>query len=780
MHHRTTTLLLAAPLLLTSAFAQNLPMEQYYSPDGHQLLLGGLPSTGLYEKGVLRTLDLQFAQSNYWQQLQQNYQSQTDILATLTVDGTVYDSVGVRFKGQTSYMMLPPGAQKMSFNVTLDHVDPGQDLMGYTTLNLNNAFQDPSFLREVVFLDLIRDHVPAAKANYVHLNINGASWGVYPNVQQLNKDFISEWFQSNDGHRWRADRPDGQVGGGGGPSWGDGTAALNDLGPDTADYQEYYTLKGTDLATNPWEALVRTCQKVDGLPQGQLFDSLPRYLDIDRTLWFLASEIAFGDDDSYVYKGKMDYYLYWEPLTERMVPHEFDGNSVMKNNTVNWSPFYHETDVNYPLLNRLLAVPEWRQRYLAHLRTLITEKMQSPTFNALVDSYVALIDAEVQADPKKLYTYANFQTEVNGLKTYLTNRRNTLLANSEVAQPAPTITAVEHMVSGTAWQAPLPTESPVVHATVTSGNGIFAVRLYHGTGIEGTFTRTDMFDDGLHDDGAAGDGVYGATLPPYPPNTVVRYYVEAVANNPARTVVYAPPGAEHDVYTYTVQAQTAVMPVVINELMTGNTVTVTDNYGEYEDWIELFNGSAADIDLSGGFLTDDGADLFKWPIPPGSIVPAGGYITFWADEDQVQGDGHTNFKLSASGEELWLVNADSAVVDHVVFGAIAADMGYARVPNGSGPFVEQTPTFAANNDLVSAVQDAEVAAAFEAYPNPTAGALTLRCTTPMDLQLLDATGRRVWSGRVSGSTDLDLGVHAAGSYLLRSTTGEVLRVMVVR
>ncbi len=780
MLQRSTTLLLAAPLLITVSRAQNLPMEQYYSPDGHQLLLGGLPSTGLYEKAVIRTLDLQFAQPNYWQQLQQNYQGQTDILASLTVDGTVYDSVGVRFKGQTSYMMLPPGAQKMSFNVTLDHVDPAQDLMGYTTLNLNNAFQDASFLREVVFLDLIRDHVPAAKANYVHLNINGASWGLYPNVQQLNKDFISEWFQSNDGHRWRADRPDGQVGGGGGPSWGDGTAALNDLGPDTADYQQYYTLKGTDLTTNPWEALVRTCQKVDGLPQGLLFDSLPRYLDIDRTLWFLASEIAFGDDDSYVHKGKMDYYLYWEPITERMVPHEFDGNSVMKNNTTNWNPFYHETNANYPLLNRLLAVPEWRQRYLAHLRTLIGEKMQSAPFNALVDSYVAMIDAEVQADPKKLYTYANFLTEVNALKSYITNRRNTLMANSEVAQPAPAISSVEHVVAGTAWQAPLPNESPVVRATVTSGNGVFSVRLYHGTGTEGTFTRMEMFDDGLHDDGAAGDGVYGASLPPAGPNEVVRYYVEAVANNPARTVVYAPPGAEHDVYTYTVQAQTAVMPVVINELMSSNASTVVDNAGEYEDWIELFNGSAVDIDLSGGFLTDDGADLFKWTIPAGSIVPAGGYLTFWADEDQGQGDGHTNFKLSAGGEELWLVNADSAVVDHVVFGAIATDMGYARVPNGSGPFVEQTPTFAATNDLFSTVHGTAAGVAFEAFPNPTAGALTVRCAAPTDLELLDATGRLLWSGRVIGTADLDLSLRENGQHLLRSSTGAVLRVMVLR
>ncbi len=774
---------LAALLLTATAQAQNLPMEQFYSPDGHQLLLGGQPSTGLYEKPVMRTFDLQFAQPNYWQLMQQNYQTQTDIQATLSVDGTVYDSVGVRFKGQTSYMMLPPGSQKMSFNITMDLVDPAQDLMGYGTVNLNNAFQDPSFLREVVYLELIRDHVPAAKANYVHLNINGSSWGLYPNVQQLDKTFIGQWFQSNDGHRWRADAPDGQVGGGGGggPNWGDGTAALNDLGPDTADYQPHYTLKGTDLTTNPWEALVLTCQKVDGLPQAQLADSLPNYLDIDRTLWFLATEIAFSDDDSYVYKGKMDYYLYWEPLTARMVPHEFDGNSVMKLNAVNWSPFYHEVDVNYPLLNRLLAVPEWRQRYLAHLRTLIAEKMQSASFNALVDGYVGMIDAEVQADPKKLYTYSNFLSEVNGLKTFITNRRNTLMANSEVSQPAPTITGVEHRVGGAAWQAPLPAESPTVRATVTSGNGILAVRLYHGTGYDGPFTMTTMYDDGLHDDGAAGDGVHGAALPPQAPNTVVRYYVEAVANNPARTVVYAPPGAEHDVFTYRVEAETAFIPVVVNEVMSNNVASMTDNAGEHEDWIELYNNSNAAIDLSGGFLTDDGTDLFKWQMPAGSIIPAGGYLTFWADEDQVQGDGHTNFKLSASGEEVWLVSADSAVIDQVAFGALGVDMGFARVPNGSGPFVEQAPTFAANNDLLSSLPDNGTTPLLQAHPNPTSSWLTVVAGVPMELELVDATGRTVWRERVNGQATMNMDRQAPGTYLLRARgQGGAIRVMVVR
>ncbi|MCC6541887.1 MAG: CotH kinase family protein, partial [Flavobacteriales bacterium] len=354
--------------------AQSLPAEMYLDPANHMLHTGGLPSTGLYAKQTIRTLDLQFAQSSYWNVLTQNYNSQTDIPATLTVDGVVYDSVGVRFKGQTSYSMLPSGSQKRSFNITMDHAIADQDLMGYETLNLNNAFQDASFLREVVYLDLIRDHIPAAKANFVHLNINGASWGLYPNVQQLNSDFLREWYFSNDGSLWRADRPTTVPGGPGG--WGDGTAALNDLGADTTAYQPYYTLKRSER-TDPWEDLVRVCQKLNQTPLAALEDSLERYLDVDRTLWFLASEIAFGDDDGYVYKGKMDYYLYFDAETERMTPLEYDGNSVMKNSAANWGPFYHADNANYPLLNRMLAVPTMRQRYLAHLRTIIQEKMQS-------------------------------------------------------------------------------------------------------------------------------------------------------------------------------------------------------------------------------------------------------------------------------------------------------------------------------------------------------------------------------------------------------------------
>ena len=328
---------------------------------------------------------------------------------------------------------------------------------------------------------------------------------------------------------------------------------------------------------DPWDDLVRVCDKLNGLPLDELADSLDTYVDVDRTLWFLASEIAFSDDDIYVHKGKMDYYLYYDVETGRMTPQEIDGNSVMRNNAVNRGPFYNADDVNYPLLNRMLAVPELRQRYLAHLRTLITEKMQPGTLNALLSSWSTLIDAEVNVDLKKLYTYAAFNTELTALQNFITNRRNALLAKSEVAQLAPIISNVLHRVRGEEWAAP--DASTTVQVSVTVANMAMTERLdlHYSLGAYGDFTAVQLFDDGAHDDGPTGDGTYGGTIPAAPATTRVRHYVQATANNAAHSLSYPPPGAEHDVYTYQVQVGFALGPVVrVNELMAQNTSTVVD------------------------------------------------------------------------------------------------------------------------------------------------------------------------------------------------------------
>ncbi|MFM8488364.1 MAG: CotH kinase family protein, partial [Bacteroidota bacterium] len=250
----TLYLLLA---ISVSANAQNLPDAWHLEPAYHRLTINGQHPSGFYDESQMQTIQLWFAQPDYWQQMTANYASKTNIPATMIVGADTFPNVGVRFKGNTSYNMIQ-NSQKKSFNITLDYIDPTQDIDGYETLNLNNAFEDASFMREVAYLHQIRKHIPAAKANYAHLYINGSYWGVYPNVQQLNRQYLKEWFFEEKGTLWRADRPagtGGPGGPGGGPGWGDGTAAINFLGADTATYKQYYTLKSTDDPT-PWDELV--------------------------------------------------------------------------------------------------------------------------------------------------------------------------------------------------------------------------------------------------------------------------------------------------------------------------------------------------------------------------------------------------------------------------------------------------------------------------------------------------------------------------------------------
>ncbi|MEQ1745945.1 MAG: CotH kinase family protein [Saprospiraceae bacterium] len=765
---------------LDTTFAQNLPVKMRLTDDGHRIITGDQAPTGLYDSAIVRSIYLDFAQPNYWTLLTGNYQSKTDLPATMTVNGVLYDSVGVRFKGQTSYSQAQ-NSQKKSFNITMDYALPDQTMMGYQTLNLNNSFQDPSFLREIFFQHQIRRHIPAASSNYVNLYINGQNWGLYPNVQQLNKDFLSEWFFSNDGANWRADTDAPIGGGGGGPSWGDGTAALNNLGSDTTLYQKYYTLKSSDV-DNPWSHLVATCQALNATPMSDLPNVLPNFLDIDRTLWHLASEIAFADDDSYVYKGKMDYYVYYEPETGRITPLEYDGNSALLSMTANWGAFYNETKVNYPLLNRVLAVPIWRQRYLAHLRTIIEEEMNPTVCNAMIDNYKAMIDPYVQADPKKLYTYTQFNSEVTAVKNIINTRRTNLLNNAEVKQVAPTITAAAYQnPAGQIWTKPLASEPATITAQVTSTVGIYGVNLFFSTQLTGNFTPIQMHDDGLHNDGAANDGLYAAAIPGQTAGTWVRFYIEAVANTTARSASYMPAGAEHDVFVYQVQPQAAVNTVLaINEVMASNSITIADPQGDYEDWIELFNKSNNPIDLSGYYLTDNPTNLTKCQIPSGVAIPANGYLIIWADEDSADGATHCNFKLSASGEQVLLLDPNLNMVDSVTFGQQQTDMGYARVPNGTGNFIIQAPTVGVNNNTVGTSEAEYTSVGLTLTPNPTTGVFTVRLERTLDghpIQVHDLAGRLLFSQEPHGlTTDVSGQNWPAGMYVVRYG-GEVRRLV---
>lgn len=126
--------------------------------------------------------------------------------------------------------------------------------------------------------------------------------------------------------------------------------------------------------------------------------------------------------------------------------------------------------------------------------------------------------------------------------------------------------------------------------------------------------------------------------------------------------------------------------VFINEVMASNTAACPDSFGEYDDWIELYNSGDADFDLAGYSVSDDAAMPAKAVLAAGIVVPGHGFKLLWLD-DQVQGTDHFPFKLDAQGESIAIYAPDGSAVDSLSFGAATTDVSFARVPDGTGEFV---------------------------------------------------------------------------------------------
>jgi hypothetical protein len=319
---------------------------------------------------------------------------------------------------------------------------------------------------------------------------------------------------------------------------------------------------------------------------------------------------------------------------------------------------------------------------------------------------------------------------------------------------------------------------------VSSSNGIDHVTLYYGTGLVGNFTSTMMYDDGNHNDSAANDGIYGADIPGQTSGTWVRFYIEAAAGNTAKSVSYLPVGAEHDVFVYLVApVSSADKSISINEVMASNTTVFADNNGEYDDWIELYNKTNQVVNIGGYYLTDNLANLDKWEIPAGTTIAPNGYLTFWADEDSSQGWNHCNFKLSASGEFVYLLNNNMEVVDSVNFGILPSDTAYARIPNGTGSFANRHATFGFNNETSLSILDYTLnAASFSVYPNPAGNYMVVALgglRQGHSLEMRNALGQVVHKmERAENKTLINTSELTPGIYFIRY--GNITRKVVIQ
>lgn len=401
------------------------------------------PDAALYDPTVLRTVFIEFDTPTWEKEMAAFKNTDVDMRAKVTVDGKVYPDVGVHFRGMSSFMMVGEG-KKRSLDLSFDAKHKDQQIGGYRELELLNSHEDPTFLRTVLAYQIEREYLPAPKANFVRVVINGENWGVYVNAQAFNKDFVRDYFGTTKGARWKA------------PGSPRGQASLKYLGDDPEKYKNIYELKGKE-DPKAWADLIKLCKVLNETPPEKLEAELGAILDIDGALRFLALENALVNNDGYWVRTS-DYSLYEDVKgVFHVLPHDSNealvrpggpggpggprgmrfrpppgdapngdqpprdqfvggpgpggpggGGPRMNIKGVELDPLIAANDENKPLISKLLAVPKFKERYLGYVRDIATKWLDWEKLGPIARQYHSLIANDVRDDTRKLDSIDDF------------------------------------------------------------------------------------------------------------------------------------------------------------------------------------------------------------------------------------------------------------------------------------------------------------------------------------------------------------------------------------
>lgn len=131
----------------------------------------------------------------------------------------------------------------------------------------------------------------------------------------------------------------------------------------------------------------------------------------------------------------------------------------------------------------------------------------------------------------------------------------------------------------------------------------------------------------------------------------------------------------------------------INEIMASNKQAVPDEYGDFPDWVELYNASDSDIDLSNYGLSNSKKQTAKWLFPNGSVIKAKSYLVIYCSGNSNSGRYYASFRISAD-DALVLTNPTGQFTDSLQLTAVAKNASLGRDENGNWvELLHPTPGF---------------------------------------------------------------------------------------
>jgi len=747
----------------------------------------------LYDPYTVHNMNIEFYNSNYDSILQARWyeDDKSYLLADITVNGVFYDSVGVRYKGNSSFVEPNnSGNPKLPFNIDVEFVHDDQNIMGYEKLKLSNSIFDPTFVRETIGYLSSGFYLPTPKAGYMNISIDGEELGLYVNAESINKQFLRKHFGNDDGTFFKCE-PQFQ--------YGEDYLAWPDLVWHGADSNAFEYQKGYEIKSeHGWSDLIELISTLNFHTE-----NIENILNVDRVLWYFASSVVMPDLDSYIFPFlPHNYYLYQNASGQfEIIPWDKDqsfGGSVINlfllfGGNAYWvynhPPFYYENNSTRPLFSKLMQIPLYKMIYTAHMRTIIDDIYNTEYYYSWATEIQDSIESYALNDPNLFYPFTfgdyfrynvtNYLStnyiDICGIVSTVGPRRTYLLNNAEIAKSAPTISSVDQNNPN-----PFPGDSVFINATVENAT---QVELMVTINEYSTFFQSiEMYDDGMHNDGFENDNVYGALVPYFSNGEHIKYYVRARDSD---AIIYEPRKAEREFFEYSIGSVPVSGSVpTINEINYNSSDTF-----DPEDWVEIYNPTDSIFDMSNWYFRDQGqvGDDHIFTIPEGTLLEPNEYIILCRDTidfishfpnvDSYMGD--LGFGLSGGGELIRLYNNDGILIDSLTYDD---DDPWPPEPDGEGPTLElinpfsdnaiysnwtaslgngtpgsQNSNYLGSIDNNSIVEDYRL---YQNYPNPFNPMTKIMYYIPkrskISLTIYDALGREI---RLLDKGNKDFGYH---------------------
>lgn len=330
---------------------------------------------------------------------------------SVEVDGNKLDNVGFSTKGNLTLKSVASmqDSDRYSFRLKFDKYDKTQTLLGLDKMVLNNNYADPSYMREVLHYEALRSiGMDVPMTNYVNLYINGELVGFYTGVEAVDDSYLERNY---------------------GEDYEDGV--LYDT--DEKSYLQYsegsdYSTITEDLGTDENKTKLKNFIKtLNDMPEGEKGD-IESVLDVDSALKYIAGNMVFGNYDSYSGDKGHNYMLYGDAAGKfTVVPWDFNmsfngysgggrrgttGSTTTNTNATNVSvdePVLGISMGNVPMINNLLAVPEYKEKYLSYVNEL-TDYLEG--IQDRITGLADIIRPYVEADPTKFYTTEQFESNI--------------------------------------------------------------------------------------------------------------------------------------------------------------------------------------------------------------------------------------------------------------------------------------------------------------------------------------------------------------------------------